>query len=139
MNEDKAALLIVEDDSDWRKLLSENLIGLCNVTFAENYAAAIGFIRSYSFDAVILDLRLEDRDEENVQGMELLALLREREIEKDWNTNVVIVSAYGTPQQVREGFKIHCLFDYIPKQKFDKREYRRIVQQAISLKRQKGL
>ena len=137
MSRNKSAILIVEDEQDWRTLLSENL-DPCDVTFAENYAKAINVIKASSFDAIILDLRLEDRDDENFQGMELLALLREKEKEKDWNTNVIIVSAYGTPQQVREGFKIHCLFDYILKQKFDKREYREIVRQAISNRQPKG-
>ena len=136
MNEN--SILIVEDDGDWRTLLSESIADLCVIRFAENYSAAIELLRAYSFDAVILDLRLEDQDEENFQGMKILAVLRESETEKDWRTSVIIVSAYGTPQQVRESFKIHYLFDYISKQRFDKNAYRDVVRQAMASRSRQG-
>jgi len=64
--------------------------------------------------------------------MELLALLREGEKERKARARVIIVSAYATPQHVREAFKIHNVFDYVDKHSFEKKGYVETVNQAVS-------
>jgi len=132
MDKERATVLIVEDDSDWRSLLFRYLVDSYDVVALGDYTAAVDVIRTRVFDVLILDVRLVDQDNMNSQGMDLLALLREKEQGQDWSTRVIIVSAYGTAEQIRKGFKMHSLFDYIRKQEFDRQEYQQIVQRAIS-------
>lgn len=134
----RGTVLVIEDDDDWRSLLFGYLVDSYDVMAVGDYSSAVDIIQARSFDVIVLDLRLEDQDDENFQGMELLSLLREKEREENWSTNIIITSAYGTHQQVREGFKIHALFDYVPKHKFDKREYQDIVRRAVCQRWQKG-
>lgn len=123
-----AKVLIVEDEEDWRKRLVRYLSGEpYRIEVASDYPSALGLLREQSFDAVVLDLRLVEEDDRNFEGMELLRLLRE----KDQNVAIIIVSAYGTVEYVREGFKIHGILDYVPKQSFAPDKYRQVVREAI--------
>lgn len=47
---------------------------------------------------------------------------------------VIVVSAYGTVDHVRNGFKIYNLYDYFSKQHFDRHKYQKSVKQASKLK-----
>jgi DNA-binding NtrC family response regulator len=127
----RGTILIVDDDDDWRKLLFDYLADSYDVMAIEDYVSASAIIQSRSFDAIILDLRLEDQNENDFRGLELLDLLRKKEAEGDWKTSVIIVSAYGTRRQIRDSFNLHNLFDYIPKQEFDRRDYQEVVRQAV--------
>jgi DNA-binding NtrC family response regulator len=131
----KPVILIVEDDEDWRALLAGSISDLGEVAVAEDYATASALINGRSFDAIILDLRLEDQNDDDAQGLKVLADIRAAETGHNRLTNVIIVSAYGTPEQVRESFKIHFLFDYMAKQRFSRKEFREIVQQALTARR----
>ncbi len=134
----RVSILIVEDDADWRYMLKSYIKGEHDLVTVEDYSSALQTIKQRRFDVVILDLRLEDRDDENFQGMELLTFLRSQE-EGNQTTRVIIISAYGTEQLIRESFKSYTLFDYIPKQAFNRREYQKIVGQAMTpLKKGEG-
>jgi DNA-binding NtrC family response regulator len=127
----RGSILIVDDDDTWRSLLFRCLADTHDVMAIGDYSSAIQILETQPFDVVILDLRLEDQDDQNLQGMELVRWLNAKKQEQGLATRVIVSSSYGTTQQVRECFKLCTLFDYIPKQSFDKAEYRQIVQQAL--------
>ena len=79
---------------------------------------------------MLLDLRLKDWEEGNFEGWELMDKLEVRR--KEHGTQVIIVSAYGESQHVREGFKKYHIIDYIDKKRLDPREFRRAVADAIN-------
>ncbi len=122
-----ASVLIIEDDRDWRERLERYLRQepcQYQISIADGYDVAAKLLRECDFDLVVLDLRLMDSSE-NFEGMELLDLL------KDKTASVVIVSAYGKVEHVKDGFEIHGISGYIPKQYFDPDEYRQTVRKAI--------
>lgn len=127
--EQPSAVLIIEDDPDWRERLQEYLRGEAyHVECAGDYADALQLMKEKQFDVIILDLRLVDHSED-FEGMKLLQFLRE----EDREIPVIIVSAYGTVEHVKDGFKLYNIYDYLSKQHFDRKKYRQSVQKALSI------
>lgn len=128
----KGHILIVEDDDDWRSILTSYLKEIpATIKTVADYPAALQALRGAHFDILILDLRLDDKEDKNFAGMELLTYLRKQENHQVEDTNVIIISAYGTQHHIREGFKSYGLLDYIPKQNFNKKEYEEIIRNAL--------
>ncbi len=120
-------ILIVEDDADWRGRLSDYLESQpYQIEVAGKYSAAVQLLQKKHFATIVLDLRLVENSND-FAGMKLLKLLQEESLK----IPVIVVSAYGTVEHVREGFKIYNISDYIPKQHFDKGRYLRTIQKAM--------
>jgi DNA-binding response OmpR family regulator len=121
-------ILVVEDDEDWGRLLLRYLSDEpYRLEAVSDYDMALSRLQEEHFDVVVLDLRLVDEDDEDFAGVALLRLLGER----CPSTTVVVVSAYGTPDHIRNGFRAHGLSDYISKQHFDPQTYREAVREAV--------
>ncbi len=132
---EKANILIIEDDKDWRFILSTYLKDIsANVTTVADHTSALQALDENSFDILVLDLRLEDKDDKNFQGMELLSFLRSQKGRQAENTHVIIISAYGTQDHIRNGFKSYNLLDYIPKQSFNKKDFIALITNALTQK-----
>jgi len=125
----RGKVLIVDDYSDWRDLLS----GLIEreghlVEAAGNWEAALAYINeNKDLDLVILDIRLVETEENNQDGMRLLAEIRKRHS----FTRVIMVTGYGTMETQRKAFKEFQAFDFFRKAQFDSDEFRRSVQDAV--------
>ncbi|CAB1084724.1 hypothetical protein D1AOALGA4SA_12234 [Olavius algarvensis Delta 1 endosymbiont] len=125
----RGKVLIVDDYSDWRDLLS----GLIEreghlVEAAGNREAALAYINeNQDLDLVILDIRLVETEENNQDGMRLLAEIRKRLS----FTRVIMVTGYGTMETQRKAFKEFQAFDFFRKAQFDSDEFRRSVQDAV--------
>jgi DNA-binding NtrC family response regulator len=129
--ESPTAVLIIEDDDDWRKRLVRYLSTepqQYQIQSIGDYSLATGMLRESDFDVIILDLRLVE-DGDNFEGMRLLNLLKDKPVA------VIIVSAHGTVEHIRDAFKLYGIYDYMPKQHFDPDRYRQAVQEAT---RQRG-
>ncbi len=89
-------VLIVDDQENWRVAL-KTLIEEAGVrvTVAPNFADAKRTLMTERFDLVVLDVRLVDEDEFNVEGLDLLHLIRAASSE----TKTVILTGY--PDSVR--------------------------------------
>jgi DNA-binding NtrC family response regulator len=126
-----AAVLIVEDDKDWRKRLAYYLrTEPYQLELAEDHSSAQKMLTERAFDVVVLDLRLVEEGED-FEGMTLLHQMRK----KGHEIAVIIVSAYGTVEHVRDAFKNLNICDYIAKQHFSPDEYRQAVQKAVRQRR----
>jgi len=125
----RGKVLIIDDYSDWRDLLS----GLIEreghlVEAAGNWEAALAYINeNKDLDLVILDIRLVETEENNQDGMRLLAEIRKRHS----FTRVIMVTGYGTMETQRKAFKEFQAFDFFRKAQFDSDEFRRSVQDAV--------
>lgn len=99
MSEDNSSsVLIVDDQQNWRDVL-KNLLkqeGLA-VHTASSFDEARKLLGTYKFSIVILDVRLEDQDIYNIQGIELLKTIKSQNPE----ARVVILTGY--PESIREG------------------------------------
>jgi two-component system nitrogen regulation response regulator NtrX len=122
-------VLIVDDYSDWRNMLS----GLIEreghlVATAGKRDDALAYIdENKDLDLVILDIRLVETEEKNEDGMHLLAEIRRRLS----FTRVIMVTGYGTMETQRKAFKEFQAFDFFRKAQFDSDEFRRSVQDAV--------
>ena len=125
----RGKVLIVDDYSDWRDMLS----GLIEreghwVATAGNRDDALAYIdENKDLDLVILDIRLVETEENNEDGMRLLAEIRKRLS----FTRVIMVTGYGTMETQRKAFKEFQAFDFFRKAQFDSDEFRRSVQDAV--------
>ena len=125
----RGKVLIVDDYSDWRDMLS----GLIEreghrVEAVGTREAALTYIdENRDLDLVILDIRLVETEENNEDGMRLLAEIRKRLS----FTRVIMVTGYGTMATQRKAFKEFQAFDFFRKAQFDSDEFRRAFQDAI--------
>jgi len=89
-------VLIVDDQDNWRialrTLIEEASV---RVTEASNFADAKRLLTSTRFDLVVLDVRLVDQDEFNVEGLDLLNLIHA----VSPATKTVILTGY--PESIR--------------------------------------
>ena len=125
----RGKVLIVDDYSDWRDMLS----GLIEreghlVEAVGTRQAALAYIdENKDLDLVILDIRLIETEENNEDGMSLLAEIRKRLS----FTRVIMVTGYGTMETQRKAFKDFQAFDFFSKAQFDSDEFRQAFQDAI--------
>ena len=125
----RGKVLIVDDYSDWRDMLSGLLEREGHQTEAVGTLAdATNYINdNKELDLVVLDIRLVETEENNEDGMRLLAEIRKRLP----FTRVVMVTGYGTMETQRKAFKEFQAFDFLSKAQFDSEEFRRSFQDAI--------
>ena len=125
----RGKVLIVDDYADWRDMLS----GLMEreghrVEAVGTRAAALAYIdENRDLDLVILDIRLIETEENNEDGMRLLAEIRKRLA----FTRVIMVTGYGTMETQRKAFRDFQAFDFFSKAQFDSDEFRQAFQDAI--------
>ena len=125
----RGKILIVEDYTDWRELLT----GLLQ---REGYqveaAATLQAARTYidetkDLDLAILDIRLVETDDTNEDGMHLLGEIHER----SGFTRVIMITGHGTMQSQRKAFREFHAFDFFRKEQFDSDEFRQTVHEAV--------
>ena len=123
-------ILLVEDQREWQVKLKELLQDyLYSIKVADSLQKASDLLKHHVYDLVLLDLRLKDWEEGNFEGWELMDKLEVCRKEK--GTQVIIVSAYGEPQHVRDGFKKYHIADYIDKKRLDPQDFQKAVADAI--------
>ena len=110
-------ILVVDDLPDWRATLG----GLLEdegyaVQVAGSSDAALMLLASDHFDLALLDVRLDETDEGNTEGLDLASKIRQR-----WPTvKVVIITGYGTSDTMERAMAKDAqgrrlASDYIPK------------------------
>lgn len=110
-------ILVVDDLADWRTTLSGLLTDEgYQVQVADSSADALKAFETDRFDLAVLDIRLNERDEGNTEGLELAAKIKER-----WpNVKVILITGYGTQEIMRQALEANekgqrLVADYIPK------------------------
>jgi DNA-binding NtrC family response regulator len=108
----KGSILIVDDNQLWRELLIAILENDGHeVTSAASFEAGRMMLMNKLFDIVILDMRLVDRQNHNVQGMALL------EEAKKLNSSVkaIILTGYPDPDQRARAINFYRADGYLEK------------------------
>lgn len=110
-------VLVVDDQEIWRETLREILQGHgFLVDCAAATSEALAFLESNFYHLLILDIRLVDADESNIEGMALLDELNRRGLAA--GVEIMMLSAYGTMDQMRESFTQHKVADFASKNNF---------------------
>lgn len=115
--------LIVDDQENWRDSLTSLLIERDYlVDTATNFDEAFAKLHKVVYDLLIFDVRLEDDQVYNVQGIELLKIARE----KGLTTKIIIISGYQN--SIRPGildkFEANAFFT---KSSFDTHQFLKLV------------
>jgi DNA-binding NtrC family response regulator len=102
----KNLILIVDDEKETKKVLFEGLSKNGYMIFwAENAERALHLFEQNSFDLVIINTKLPDKD-----GLDLLDIMKSRSV----LTHVMMMASFGTIQNAVEAMKRGAL-DYLPK------------------------
>ncbi len=110
-------ILVVDDLPDWRKTLGGLLVDAgYDVQVTDSSAGALALLRAEPFDLAVLDMRLDETDEGNTEGLDLAA-----EIKRHWPAiRTIIITGYGTEETVKRAMEpdVHgqkLVADFIPK------------------------
>ena len=97
-NKTRGRILIVDDQDNWREALTDLLSKEEYVVKAVGYFNEAKYeIEQKGFDLFILDVRLVDTDVYNIQGLELLQLIKRKNVD----AKVIILTGY--PESIRDG------------------------------------
>lgn len=129
MNE-QGRILIVEDREDWRKTLVEELSRRhFSVDAVESVEKARQLLMAEIYHVLILDIRLNDSDTSNIDGLKLL-----EEMDKQGLTDaiqVIMLSAYGTKDRMRMAFRDYKVADFVFKTRFNSAAFIEDVQRVF--------
>jgi DNA-binding NtrC family response regulator len=100
-----ARILVVDDESDLRGQLKWAAEGTGRELFeADSAQQAIKLIQESDFDLIVTDLKMETE----TAGLDVLKVAKE----KDIFTQVIVITAYGTPAISVEAMRLGA-FDYL--------------------------
>jgi len=130
--QENLTVLIVDDQSNWRDLLADLLADEYEVTCVGSYGEGLKALdQDPPFHVAVVDIRMNDKDQANEDGLLLIAKLGTR------YTNSIVVTGYPTVRTVREALHRLDAFDYIEKypadgKGFDRTSFRKIVSEAAN-------
>lgn len=122
-------VLVVDDDpkyQDIHRRLLEDRVG--RVLIAANRSDALQLIQRRFFHAAILDIRLIEYADENIEGLELAREFYER----GESTGIIIVSGYGTTDRVRTAFRGYRVVDFLDKAFYTPEQLYKALKDAVS-------
>jgi len=124
-------VLVVEDRADWNHALVETLEHASfEVDTATDTTRARQLLDTNFYHVLILDIRMDDGDTSNIDGLKLLEELHTRGLTEA--IQVVILSAYGTKEQMRKAFRDKQVADFIFKQRFNAHAFLDDVERVFS-------
>jgi CheY-like chemotaxis protein len=128
----RGRILVVDDLEPWRLELQRGLGSAgFDVDVASTIAEAKTRLDSNLYHVLVLDLRLKDHDLENVEGMTWL-----RELgaggERKPPFQILMISAYGTPAQMREAFADYGVADFIDKAQFKESAFIERIRRSVN-------
>lgn len=134
MTKAKETVLIVDDQQNWLDVLSKGLEKDYVVETAANYEDAKAILQQKAFLLAIIDIRLVDEDEKNVDGIRLLADLRQLAD----GASAIIITGYPELKTAKDAVLKYNAFDYVLKypedgSEFNLSAFREIVHDAIKL------
>lgn len=111
-------ILIMDDEESWRTMLSDTLKrGGFLVHTAPTAKEALKCLEETFYHVLVLDVRMEEHNPDNVDGMTLLNEIKKRGLNPA--IKVIMLSAYGTTEQMRVTFKDYQVVDFVSKNTFD--------------------
>src|SRR2546421_346817 len=125
-------ILMVENEERWRNLVGDTLRrGGFQVDTVGTLVEAEAALRSNWYHLAILDIRLDDdNDDTDIEGLKVLygeivaASIRDAMM-------VIVLSSFGTKEQMRQAFTEGKVIDFLDKTKFNNLHFRVQVQQLF--------
>lgn len=113
MTDKKYSILVVDDQENWRDLLVELLKEDFDVISAKDYEDALNKIKNQNppFYVIVTDMRLEDDEVGNEDGLKLIEYLDRRGDE----TKTIVVTGYATVDTAKRALSTLNAFDFLEK------------------------
>ena len=110
-------VLVIEDIADWQKTLARLLNDTnYNVVIGASITEAKALLAKQSFDLAVLDIRLDEENEENEEGLDLAEFIKSK-----WpTTKIVILTGHGKKSYVERAFNQGDVDDFLYKDDLDK-------------------
>lgn len=124
-------ILIVDDQENWRKVLTHLLKDRYNVQAISNYEDAEQVIAQSTFDVIVLDVRLVDKDIFNVSGLALLEKIKKHKPD----TGVVVLTGYpdSVRKEILQEYDADVFFSKAPEGKsFDTSGFKALIQDLVA-------
>lgn len=126
-------ILVLDDLLKWRDALVEILQRAGFYAEAVSSAdEALKKIEESFYHVLLLDVRLNDADPANQDGIGLLHTLKERGLSEAMK--VVMISDYGNKETTRNLFRTYEIADFVFKDHFDEHELLQLVESVFSEK-----
>lgn len=124
-------ILIVDNLAQWREELVETLqrAGF-HAASASRVTEALESLNDYLYHVLVIDIRMNETDHDNIEGINLLQELDNLGLSEA--TKVIMLSAYGTEEQMRAAFREYKVADFLSKNKFTKKVFLESVQWVFS-------
>jgi len=127
-------ILVVDDEKNWRDSLKFHLTTKNTEVYAvESKEAAMRLLEEMAFRTIVVDLRLNEMDDSNIDGLVLMKEIQEQY--PDEPMDAFILTGHGTMESVYDGFKKHGVFDFINKGSENDIEQLKLSIEAASQKR----
>jgi FixJ family two-component response regulator len=122
-------ICIIDDDPDWcdnlKAMIKFNIKNVDVQTFFKK-ENALEFFKHKTFNLLIIDLRLTPEISRSYEDGFLFA-----EMANNRNIPIIVLSAFGTKQNVRRAFKNYNIHDFIFKGEFNKEAFLTSIKSAI--------
>lgn len=126
----KGRILVVDDLQEWRRQITSVLQrGGYIVDAVSSPQEALERLNTTLYHALILDIRMDEANFNNVDGIELLRQLHEQNFTEA--VKVIMLSAYGTSDQMRQAFRNYDVVDFLSKSQFNKRTILESMQEVF--------
>ncbi len=124
-------ILIVDNLSVWCEELVEILQG--HGYYADSVSTIADALKHLSesfYHVLVADIRMQDTDQSNIDGLTLLAELEKSGLSEA--TKVIMLSAYGTLEQMSEAFANHRVANFLSKNQFSQKTFLQSIEQVFS-------
>lgn len=112
----KGSVLIVDNDQAWQNILRESLTHLkYQVEIAASYEEAQNILDRKSFDVAVVEVRLNEKDQSNLDGMRVIAHIHDT----GKPIGIIILSGYMPTRLVKDAFQRYEVLDFIDKKEPD--------------------
>ena len=113
----KYSVLVIDDQDNWRELLTEILSVQFDVVVAGSYQQALEVLESRAtpFHVVVTDMRLVDGEAGNEDGLKIVAHLNQMGDE----TKTIVITGYATIDSAKRALSRLVAYDYLEKRPSD--------------------
>ena len=127
----QGCILIVDNLETWREELVEILQrNGFHAESASTVTEALERLNESIYHVLIADIRMKEIDESNIDGIHLLSELERGGLSEA--IKVIMLSAFGTKEQMRLAFTDHKVADFLTKNTFSQQVFLESVQQVFS-------
>jgi len=127
--DEQGRILVLDDMGNWQDLLKTMLEAEgYRVDTSATLEEAKSILQRQAFHLAIVDIRLDESDPDNVEGMYLLDEIKEH----DDGTSMVMLTGHGTATLARDAFAEYGVLDFVEKiPRFDSSKFKVLVREGI--------